>query len=410
MKYKGTELEFLKNVNEEEQTATMLLFGEISNFNERKEAVINGHIFAKNLYFISEHLKNIEIHINSVGGSINQGNSIINAMNGARMNGASISTKIIGVADSMAGMIAAFGDRGKRIASNFSSGVVHLPMAEDEKTGKMIAIDEMPESNLKNEALAMRDMLVTMMATSTSKSESIVRKQMEKGVRLNAKQMKEFGMIDKIVKLSNSPIEIENKTAVELMVACSNINIENPKKMTLVNKKLGLMGEASEVSAVEAIEKLTNKAAKADQLQVDLDAKTKEAEQLQNKVTTLEAEKEAAESAAAESYIDQLVDKGTFKKENRDSLIEQYKKDSEGFKNLVASFETQTPFVDATAGMGGSQAAGDKNESLSKEFADLYKNKPAELSNIEKNNPVKYQKMENAYLDSDIDIYSDESK
>lgn len=408
MEYKGKELQFLKNINEEAETATMLLFGEISNFNERKEAVVNGHVFAANLYFLSEVFKNIRIDINSIGGSISQGNSIINAINGARMNGASITTNIVGVADSMAGMIAAFGDRGKRFAANFSSGVVHLPMAEDEKTGKMIKIDEMPEGELKNEALAMRDMLVTLMATSTGKSESVVKKQMEKGERLNAQSLKDFGMIDKIVKLSNNPIETKNKTAVELMVACSNINISKTKTMKLVNKRLGLIDEASESSVIAEIEKLENKASKADQLQKDLDAKTKEAETLQNKVEGLQAEKQKIEDEAAENYIDQLVNSGKAKADKKESLVEQYKKDPEGFKNIMESFSVDNTFVDVTTEIKGENGQPiSQKEKMATEYAELYKNNPAELKNLEKKNPVKFQKMEDAYINSDIDIYSD---
>jgi len=203
--------------------------------------------------------------------------TIINSMNIARMNGSSIETIAVGVADSMAGMILAFGDRGKRKVANFGSGVVHKPMAKREN--KLIPIEEMEDGPLKTEALAALESLILLMVTSTGKDKKTVDEVMAKGKRLTAKQLKDFGMVDEVIQLSNESIDIQNKTAIELMAACSNIKVESKsKKMKEVNKILNLSEDAAEGSAVTAILALQNKVKDQKQEIADENAKVKQIE------------------------------------------------------------------------------------------------------------------------------------
>ena len=258
MNYRGSEIKSLVNVDEESRVADVQLFGDIGND-------INGNFFAQDIISMSQFgFNEVRININSVGGSVFQGFSILNAINVLRSNGTKISTRLVGVADSMAGVILAFGDKGRRTASNSSSGVVHEPLFRNNETGELISLKDLPEGDLKDEATFMMNSLLDSLESSTGSSRKELRQVMSEGSRRTAQELKDLGFIDEVVKLSNEvDIDIKNKTAIELMAAYSGIlkfnNKKNHKKMELVNKSLKLDSQAGENEAVKAIETLQNK-------------------------------------------------------------------------------------------------------------------------------------------------------
>jgi ATP-dependent Clp endopeptidase proteolytic subunit ClpP len=358
MNYKNANIPTLVNVNEDNQTADMQLFGTFGKD-------LNGNNFANDMIMVSQFgFKVVKININSLGGSIIHGFSILNAMNVLRLNGTKVETVIIGVADSMAGIISAFGDRGSRSASSFSSAVIHEPMFEDED-GKFITIEELPDGDLKNEAIFMRDALLNSLSGSTGKSLAELRKVMKEGTRRSAKELKSIGMIDQILKVSNEAdlkgkIDVKNMSAVELMAASSEIEILTNKSkiiktMVLVNKSLGLNAEASETAQVAAIEKLQNKADSVKELEKQVDKLTNENAQLKTDVET-------QTKSAVETFVDAQIESGKFGKEKRDELVDQAVKDFDGFKAICGSLNGN--FVDVTKNLNnnsGGSGNGDKD-------------------------------------------------
>lgn len=398
MELKNKNLEFVQNVDTSERTATMVLFGEISA--EHGESFINGDSFAKEMIFLAEYgIKNIKIQINSVGGGIRQGMSIINAMNTARMLGASIETFIIGVADSMSGMISAFGDKGSRNCANFGTGVVHEPLVRN-KEGKQVNIDDLEDSELKSELIAMKDTLTTLMVSSTGQSRDEIARVMKEGKRLNANQLKSFGMVDNVVKLSNEPVQIENKSAIELMVACSKINTiknENTTTMKKVNEILNLTPDAVESSTVSAIEVLQNSITDKDGLITEKDATILKL-QGENEVLVNSAKETADTNATA--YVDALINAGKLDIANRDALVNSAKENFVGFKTLTESLKVT--FVDVTETIKNSDVS-DKSEVLAKEFYDL-RNDTDAYENMKKTNQTKFNKLEDAFINSSTDF------
>lgn len=392
MKYKNNDLLFVNNISEPNMVADMLLFGMISG--SSGEGLVNGDDFAKEMVFLSEiGFKTIRLNINSVGGGIIKGMSIINAMNIVRKNGTSIETHIVGVADSMAGMVSAFGDRGKRTVANFGSGVVHEPLLMKED-GTMVTIDEMEEGEVKTEALNMRSSLIDLMASSTGNDKEFIKSQMKESKRLKAEEMLSFGMVDEIVKLSNEVVDIKNKTAVELMAACSKLEIkkQNPKKMKEVNKILNLSDDAAEGSAVKAIIALQNKVKNQSEL---LKTATEDKKTLETTVVDLQNKVKATEDEKAENYVDGLINSGKLKKENREQLVNQAKENFAVFKTLTDSLEVT--FVDVTKEIKD-VSVGEKKEALADEYHNLMVN--GGLYDLEKSNPNRYAKLEEAYLNS----------
>lgn len=402
MDYKGTKLNLVKNINEDEMTAIMPMFGEIGTSDdfEKRRTMINGHDFGKEMIFLSQvGFKVIKVPINSVGGSIVHGWSMINAVNVARMNGSIIETDITGIADSMAGIFSAFGDRGKRKIANFGSGIVHEPLVQNEN-GDLVKIEELPDGELKTELLSMKKSLIQSLSSSTGKSEAEVKRVMKEGKRLTANEMKTFGMVDEVVKLSNETIEIENKTAIELMAACSNIEVnKKPKTMKKVNKLLNLSEDAAEDSAVKSIETLQNK---VDTQGTSITEKDAEILKLKGeKKVLVDAAKETADKAA-ESFVDALINAGKLKKENRDPLIESAKKDIDAFKALTDSLEVT--FVDVTTQLKKEDGDDEKDEKDAKAFHKHMVN--GTVDKLEKEHPAKFKKLNDAYMNSNTNFDS----
>ena len=396
MELKNQNLEFVENVDISERTANMVLFGEISS--QQGDSFINGDAFAKELIMIAEYgIKNIKISVNCVGGSIRQGMSIINAMNVARMNGASIETFIVGVADSMAGMISTFGDKGKRNIANFGSGVVHEPLVRNQK-GEQVNISDLEEGELKNELVSMKQTLTTLMSSSTGKGTEEISRVMKEGKRLNATQMKSFGMVDSIVSLSNEPVETENISAIELMVACSKLSTnKNTNKMKKVNEILNLSADANESSSVSAIEGLQNSIVQKDNTITEKDAQILKLKG-ENEVLVNNAKTVADENATA--YVDALINAGKLEKENRDALVNSAKENFAGFKTLTESLKVT--FVDVTAEINNTPVS-DKGEVLALEFFNLRQDSDA-YENMKKENQTKFNKLEDAFLNSSTDF------
>jgi len=109
---------------------------------------------------VKEGEKDVQVRINSGGGSVNDGLSIVSAFNFAREQGAKITTIIDGIAYSMAGYIALCGD--VRKCMSYSSGMLHPPYAKGIKNPNKSLVDyiEHKTGNLENLVSAMVDLKV----------------------------------------------------------------------------------------------------------------------------------------------------------------------------------------------------------------------------------------------------------
>lgn len=364
MDYRGKTIKSLVNVSEDERTANMQLYGVIGE-------AIDGNLFAQELAMLGEFgFDQVMININSVGGSIVHGFSVLNAMNALRVNGTKVGTYVVGVADSMASIILAFGDRGNRSAASFSSGIIHEPRID--QNGKQVLIDDLPEGQLKDELSQMRDSLVNAMASSIGSSKAEVKKLMKAGdIRRTAKELKSLGLVDNVVQLTNE-VDIKNKTGVELMAACSNISPSKPKTMSRVNKLLGLNAEASEDAQVQAIEKLMNKAQDAENKIGDVAKKDKEITDLKAEVKTYKDQAAAANKAAVESFVDQQIEAGKFQEDKREELVAQAEKDFDGFKaftgSMTESFFDVNKEIQNAGSAGSGSAPADAMLAQAKEY------------------------------------------
>ena len=147
-------------------------------------------IMAQLLHLESEDPeRDINIYINSPGGSFTALTAIYDTMNFIRPD---VATYCMGQAASAAAVLLAAGTPGKRHALAHSRILIHQPYSEGGGQGSDIEIQA-------REILRMRSLLEQMLATHSGRTEEQVRKDIERDKILTAIEAKEYGLIDEVL-------------------------------------------------------------------------------------------------------------------------------------------------------------------------------------------------------------------
>ena len=143
------------------------------------------------LLFLSKEdpKKDIQMYVNSPGGSVYAGLAIIDTMNYIE---ADVATIAIGSAASMGTMILSSGTKGKRFSLKNSTIHIHQPLGGAEGQASDIAITA-------KEILRIKDLLRNMLVEATGQSKEKVEKDMDRDFFMTAEEAKEYGLIDKII-------------------------------------------------------------------------------------------------------------------------------------------------------------------------------------------------------------------
>lgn len=145
-------------------------------------------IVAQLLYLDSVEQKDISIYINSPGGEIYSGLSILDTVGFIR---SSVSTVCTGLAASMAAILLACGAEGKRMALKHARIMIHQPSGG----AKGQATDL--EINLK-QILALKKEVYEILADRTGKDIITIEKDCERDHWMTTNEAKEYGIIDNI--------------------------------------------------------------------------------------------------------------------------------------------------------------------------------------------------------------------
>src|SRR3954468_5256521 len=135
--------------------------------------------------------KDIQLYINSPGGSITSGMAIYDTMEFVRPD---VQTICIGQAASMAAVLLAAGAAKKRFALPNSRILIHQPHIMGGLSGQATDIDIHAR-----EILRMRELLNQIMAKHSGQRLEKVEKDVERDFIMNAEQSKEYGLIDDII-------------------------------------------------------------------------------------------------------------------------------------------------------------------------------------------------------------------
>lgn len=147
-------------------------------------------IIAQLLFLQSEDpKKEIQLYINSPGGSVHAGMAIIDTMLHIKND---ISTTCVGIAASMAAVILSCGTKGKRVALPNSEVMIHQPHGGTEGQASDIEISA-------KHILKMRANLNKILAKNTGQPLSKIEKDADRDFFMDADEAKKYGIIDSVV-------------------------------------------------------------------------------------------------------------------------------------------------------------------------------------------------------------------
>src|SRR5205823_13105447 len=135
--------------------------------------------------------RDISLYINSPGGSITAGMGIYDTMQFIRPD---VSTICIGQAASMAALLLAAGEKGKRFALPHSRVLIHQPSLGG-LSGQATDIDIQAR-----EILRMREITNNILVRHTGQPRERIEKDVERDYIMIAGQAKEYGIVDQIIE------------------------------------------------------------------------------------------------------------------------------------------------------------------------------------------------------------------
>ena len=141
------------------------------------------------LFLDSKSNDDISMYINSPGGSITAGMAIYDTMNFIKSN---VSTICVGMAASMASVLLASGEKGKRYILPNSEVMIHQPLGGVNGQATEIKI-------VADRILYLRNKLNKILADKTNQDIKKIEKDTERDHYLTAKETLEYGLVDKIL-------------------------------------------------------------------------------------------------------------------------------------------------------------------------------------------------------------------
>lgn len=148
-------------------------------------------VIAQLLFLEAEdNKKDIQMYINSPGGSVYSGMAIYDTMKYIK---SPVSTICVGMAASMAAFLLAGGEKGKRFSLPNSRILIHQPMGGTQGQASDIKIQA-------EEILKVRDEMNKILAKNTSQPLEKVSKDTDRDFYMRADEAMKYGIIDKVIK------------------------------------------------------------------------------------------------------------------------------------------------------------------------------------------------------------------
>ena len=134
--------------------------------------------------------KDINLYINSPGGSVTAGMAIFDTMNYIK---ADVSTICVGMAASMGALLLSAGAKGKRYALPNAEVMIHQPLGgtSGQATDVVIHAEWLKKT---------KDKLNKILSENTGKKLSIVEKDTERDNFMSAEEAVKYGIIDEVIK------------------------------------------------------------------------------------------------------------------------------------------------------------------------------------------------------------------
>ncbi len=153
--------------------------------------VVANSVIAQMLFLASKDSnKDIQLYINTPGGSVTAGMAIYDTMQYVKPD---ISTVCIGLAASMGATLLAAGAKGKRFALPNSQVLLH--QVAGGVTGEAVEIEITAKQIVK-----IKEKLNNILAKHTSQPLEKIEKDTDRDFYLSAEEAKEYGLIDEVIK------------------------------------------------------------------------------------------------------------------------------------------------------------------------------------------------------------------
>lgn len=135
--------------------------------------------------------KDINLYINSPGGSVTAGFAIMDTMNHIKND---VSTVCVGFAASMGAMLLSSGTKGKRYALPNSEMMIHQPLMDG--LGGQASDIEITANNI----IKTKEKLTKMLAENTGQTLKQIEKDADRNFYMDADAAMKYGLIDKVLK------------------------------------------------------------------------------------------------------------------------------------------------------------------------------------------------------------------
>lgn len=168
--------------------------------------VVSNSIVAQLLFLDAEDSeKDIQLYINSPGGSVTAGMAIYDTIQQIRPD---VVTICFGLAASMGAFLLTAGTRGKRMSLPDSRIMIHQPLGGAQGQAVDIEIQA-------REILYHKSKLNQLMAQHTGQPLERVEADTERDFFMSAEEAKNYGLIDQVILRQNLPVAGENVTVLK---------------------------------------------------------------------------------------------------------------------------------------------------------------------------------------------------
>lgn len=163
---------------------------------------VSNLVIAQMLFLQSEDMnKDINLYINSPGGSVTAGLAIYDTMQFVKCD---VSTYCVGQAASMGSVLLAAGAEGKRNALPNARIMIHQPWGGTQGQAADISIQA-------KEILRLRQRLNQILSNHTGKSLNVIEKDTDRDFFMSAEDAKEYNIVDEVFSGNGSAQDKEEK-------------------------------------------------------------------------------------------------------------------------------------------------------------------------------------------------------
>lgn len=222
----------------EKKQITFLLYGLIGD-------KVDGDYFAQELMYADKEFDEIIIRINSDGGSVSQGLSIVSAMMAAK---AFIIAQVDGVAASMAAALLPAADHVRM--NDYARIMLHSPYYVDDDGNRITNLSAKEKKALD----ALKGIIITLLS-KRGKEEEYIKKLLITDTWYNAQEALDEGLIDEIIATGKKELAAMAPKQLVAMVDSEYEPFKQQRTMKKILAKLGLPENSTEETVIETLEK-----------------------------------------------------------------------------------------------------------------------------------------------------------